>query len=223
MFKYIINKVLIKIMPDKLSYSQEGEDKILERYFQEKDKGFYIDVGAHHPIRFSNTYKFYLKGWRGINIDAMPGSMKLFDKIRPYDINIEAAISDKEEILTYYAFNESALNGFSSEIANLRDGNDGYKIVFKKPIRAQKLSSILEKKLPEQEKIDFLSIDVEGLDLEVLKSNDWERYRPKILLVEVLDFDPSNMEANKTISYLDKVGYRFLAKTNNTVFFIDNR
>src|ERR1041385_1053171 len=93
------------------SYSQEGEDMILKRIFDEKKNGFYVDVGAYHPKRFSNTYYFYKKGWRGINIDAMPGSRKAFRRQRPRDINVESPISDKHETLTYYAFDEPAING----------------------------------------------------------------------------------------------------------------
>ena len=74
------------------SYSQEGEDLIINRLIDSKKNGFYIDIGAHHPFRFSNTYKFYKMGWNGINIDAMPGSMKLFREKRPRDINIECGI-----------------------------------------------------------------------------------------------------------------------------------
>ena len=64
------------------SWSQEGEDRILYRIFEQQPVGFYVDVGAHHPKRFSNTYFFYRRGWRGINIDAMPGSMKNFEKLK---------------------------------------------------------------------------------------------------------------------------------------------
>ena len=70
-------------------YSQQGEDIILHRMFEWQEQGFYIDVGAHHPTRFSNTYKFYKRGWTGINVDAMPGSMTAFNRLRPKDINIE--------------------------------------------------------------------------------------------------------------------------------------
>ncbi|MCP2732462.1 FkbM family methyltransferase, partial [Symplocastrum sp. BBK-W-15] len=100
-----------------LSYSQEGEDMIISRFFEGKKQGFYVDVGAHHPQRFSNTYRFYLQGWRGINIDAMPGSMEIFNKIRANDINLEISISDCNQILTYYEFNEPALNGFCADIS----------------------------------------------------------------------------------------------------------
>lgn len=94
------------------SYSQEGEDIILRRFFGLNKKGFYVDVGAHHPKRFSNKYFFYKKGWKGINIDAIPWSMNVFKKVRPRDINIEVPISSKKQKLKYYGFNESALNGF---------------------------------------------------------------------------------------------------------------
>ena len=76
-----------------ISYSLQGEDMVLKELFADKNQGFYVDVGAHHPFRFSNTYLFYKKGWRGINIDAMPRSMELFDKFRPRDINIECGVA----------------------------------------------------------------------------------------------------------------------------------
>lgn len=85
---------------------------ILRRIFENVENGFYVDVGAHHPKRFSNTFYFYKKGWSGINIDAMPGSMSLFNKIRPRDINIEAAVSNEKEEVIFYIFNEVALNTF---------------------------------------------------------------------------------------------------------------
>src|SRR5688500_4139273 len=94
-------------------YAQEGEDLILQLMLAWRANGFYVDVGAHHPQFDSNTYLFYKRGWSGINIDAMPNSMKLFNRLRPRDINLELAISKKSEELTYYLFNTPQLNGFS--------------------------------------------------------------------------------------------------------------
>ena len=114
------------------SYSIEGEDIILRRILGEKKTvGFYIDVGAHHPKRFSNTYHFYKEGWRGINIDAMPGSMKLFRKIRPRDTNLEFAISNKRQNLIYYRFNEPALNSFSKTLSIERKKKKNTKLLMK--------------------------------------------------------------------------------------------
>lgn len=109
-----------------------------------------------------------------MNIDAMPGSMRLFEKIRPRDINIEKPISDKKQVLTYYAFNEPALNGFSKELSESRDSEGPYSILFTKDIETSTLTEILDYKLLDKQNIDFLSIDVEGLDFMVLKSNDFK-------------------------------------------------
>jgi FkbM family methyltransferase len=204
----------------KKSYSQEGEDMILRRIFEKKEKGFYVDVGAYHPKRFSNTYYFYKKGWKGINIDAMPGSMKNFKKLRPRDINLEFAISNKREKLTYYMFNEPALNGFSEEISRYRENqNNNYKIIAKKVIETKTLKEVLEKFLPTDCDIDFMNIDVEGMDYKVLSSNDWSKYRPNVILVESINTDFQKFENNKIYKFLKKEKYSFFAKTFNTLFF----
>lgn len=203
-----------------ISFSQEGEDLVLNRIFEKQRRGFYVDVGAHHPQRFSNTYFFYLKGWQGINIDAMPGSMKLFEELRPMDINIEAAVSDVSEELTYYIFNDPALNGFSESVSADRDRIQGYKIVDRKIIKTQKLSDLLQAYLPEDQTIDFLSIDVEGLDYQVLLSNDWLKYKPTVLLVEELVTSLGALPSqSETFRFLQKQGYELFAKTCNTSFY----
>lgn len=202
------------------SWSQEGEDVILSRYFESiKVKGFYVDVGAHHPLRFSNTYKFYKQGWHGINIDAMPGSMTLFNRLRPRDINIEKAISDSKQILTYYGFNEPALNGFSPELANLYQEQGNYNIVLKKDLETLTLEEILDQYLREGQKIDFLSIDVEGLDYAVLKSNNWSKYKPEIILIEILGNTLDEILDNEVTIFLRRLGYSIHAKCMNTVIF----
>lgn len=206
------------------SYSQEGEDMILRRLFEKQQTGFYVDVGAHHPKRFSNTYFFYKKGWNGINIDAMPDSMKSFERIRPRDINIEKPVSDKKQVLTYYAFNEPALNGFSKELPDERkNANNNYHIIFEKDIETSTLTEILDNNLPQNQEIDFLSIDVEGLDFMVLKSNNFEKYKPKVILIEILGSSLSDIENNEISKYLKEYDYSIYAKAVNTVIFINNK
>lgn len=203
-----------------ISFSQEGEDIILRRIFDEKKNGFYIDVGAHHPKRFSNTYLFYKSGWRGINIDAMPGSMDLFKMYRPLDINIETPVLREIGMLTYYEFNEPALNGFSKELSESRDGFGVYKIINKIELKGFPLSNIIENNILPPFVIDFLSVDVEGLDLEVLESNDWQRFRPKVVLVEVLTDSIDTIASNSVALFMKKNGYLMYAKSVNTVFFL---
>lgn len=206
------------------SWSQEGEDQILRRIFEQKPHGFYVDVGAHHPMRFSNTYLFYRRGWRGINIDAMPGSMVTFNKKRPRDINLEVGIGLEDKEVDYYIFNEPALNGFSKEISCARDqATSIYHIEKVVKLAVRPLSSVLEGHLPTGQTIDFMSIDVEGLDLEVLQSNDWDRYRPQFVLVEILESSLHEIEGSRIGSLMTGAGYAIYAKCMNTVFFRNER
>jgi FkbM family methyltransferase len=202
-----------------LSFSQEGEDLILNRFFEDRQNGFFVDVGAHHPIRFSNTYKFYLKGWRGINIDAMPDCMQKFHIIRPEDINVETPISNKTETLTYYMFNEPALNTFSEIEANKKDGLNSFKIIEKRQLHTQRLETVLDLYLPEGTHIDFLTIDVEGLDFMVLNSNNWNKYKPDLILVEDLQKDLENIFTTDLYRFMNEKGYILVARTYNTLFF----
>lgn len=201
------------------SYSQEGEDLIIKRIFENKHFGFYVDVGAHHPKRFSNTYLFYKQGWRGINIEPRPGSKKLFDKFRKKDINIEAAISESEEILTYFEFDDSALNSFDQNLSIERANKTKYKIIKKLHLKTYKLADILDIYLPAGQKIDFLSIDTEGFDIHILRSNNWEKYRPEIILCEDSEFELSNPEKSEIYKLLIQKHYILLAKTLNTLIF----
>ncbi len=202
------------------SYSQEGEDMILQRIFYPRDEGFYIDVGAHHPKRFSNTYLFYKRGWSGINIDAMPGSMTLFKKIRPRDLNIEIAIAKDEKEIDFFIFDESpALNTCDEEVGLSRSGDQ---TVRRQKVLTKTLKQVLVEYLPEDTKISFLSIDVEGLDLEVLQSNDWQIFRPEYILVESLNFKSlSEIKDNEICEFLKCQKYTLIAKTVNTLIFED--
>jgi FkbM family methyltransferase len=228
--KTILDWVQTKIKPTpdhffRLSYAQEGEDILLASLFGlfEKDRmGFYVDVGAHHPQFCSNTYFFYLRGWRGINIDAMPGSMQPFDRLRPEDKNLEVAVSDCKKVLTYYAFNAPVLNGFSREVAEQRDNYKGHKILWQKDIETSTLTEILDQHLPPKQAIDLLSVDVEGLDYEVLKSNDWGKYRPSIVLVEDSETQSLLGEADSMIvRFMRQQGYVPCCKTPLTLFFVE--
>ncbi len=219
----VINKILRRDpnMNPNLCYSQNGEDLILNRLLEDKKEGFYIDIGAHHPIRFSNTHFFYKKGWNGINIDAMPGSMKLFELIRKRDINLETGIASQKGTQTYYQFNEPALNTFDIKEVKAKV-NKNYKLINSLSVKVDRLDNILEKYLSTYQEIDFMNIDVEGNDEEVLLSNNWDKYRPKLILVETLNrmkLDNENCIINK---YLENKGYSLINKAYDTCIFIQN-
>lgn len=199
-------------------FSQEGEDMILRRMFGKRREGFFVDVGAHHPFRYSNTYLFYKKGWRGINIDATPGSMRAFTKYRPADINLELAVSRTPGELCFYLFNDHAYNTFDADVAE-KSRQAGATLLAKTKIASIPLKDILDKHLTGGKKIDFLSVDVEGFDLEVLKSNDWTLYKPEYVLVECLSTPLPDIFKDSTYIYLNSLGYDIFAKTVNTFFF----
>lgn len=201
-----------------LCYGQDGEDLILDRLLERQARGFYVDVGAHHPARFSNTYMFYQRGWRGINIDAMPGSMKMFECVRPRDINIECGVAGKAGKLMYYRFNEPALNTFDAAEAQLKN-KPPYQLLDIVEVTVERLDVLLERHLPDGQEIDFLSVDVEGKDEEVLRSNDWSRYRPRFILAETLRTDMLGMSECPVVRFLLSVGYKPVAKAYNTSFF----
>lgn len=205
------------------SFSQEGEDMILFRIFESYSTGFYLDIGAHHPKRFSNTYFFYKRGWRGINIDAAPGSMKTFNIERTRDINIEAAISDKEEEVMFYVFEEPAFNTFDKKRAEIQVSNNR-KLINQIKLKTKKLENILDESIPEGQQIDFLSIDTEGYDLNILKSNNFDKFRPMFILVECLENENFiDIVSDEVYKYLVGKEYSLFAKTVNTCFFKDVR
>ena len=206
-------------MQPNLSYGQDGEDLILNRLLDGQENGFFVDVGAHHPVRFSNTYLLYLRGWRGINIDAMPGSMDLFNRVRPRDINIECGVASVAGQMRYYRFNEPALNTFDPGEADKKNAPP-YRLVDTVDVGVERLDVLISKHLPKHQTIDVLTVDVEGKDLDVLRSNDWQEYRPRVILAETLRTDLLNFSECPVAQLLIAVGYRPVAKVYNTSFFM---
>jgi FkbM family methyltransferase len=207
------------------SYSQDGEDMIIRSFFEERPGyvGFYVDVGAYQPFKYSNTSHFYQHGWSGLNIEPTPTAIAAFEQHRPRDINLNVAIGEREEVLTFYCFNEPALNTFSDKLAKERAGIAPYFITQEISVKVMPLAAILSKHLKPGQGIDFMSVDVEGLDLCVLKSNDWEKFRPVYLLVEDIAEYLDQMSSSEVYTYVSGLGYRPVAKTWRTLVFKDTR
>jgi FkbM family methyltransferase len=214
-------KRLLRRDPDFLpreAYSQDGEDLVLERLLGGKKVGTYVDVGAHHPIRFSNTYLFYRRGWSGINIDAQPGSMVPFQTVRPRDTNIQVGIGSTPGSFPYFRFNEPALNTFDAEEARKKDV-EPYNLIEVINVPVRRLADVLDEHVPKGTEIDFLTVDVEGRDLDVLQSNDWSRFRPRLVLAETLRTDLLALGESPVAAYLGGEGYMPVAKVYSTTFF----
>lgn len=203
------------------SYSQEGEDVILQRIFADQKSGFYVDVGAHHPRRFSNTYVFYRRGWSGINIEPNPDVCRAFNKERTRDRNLQMGIAGYSSKLIYYYFDEPALNTFDKNIVDSRLATTPYRVIKTDEIPVERLDVVFKKELPSNQIIDFLSVDVEGMDLAVLQSNDWKLYRPRCVLAESLNTSLEDAMGGSIFLYMRSQGYELFAKTYNTLIFKD--
>lgn len=216
----MLNKILFKLFGVRLISSQCGEDLIIETLLPFKRGGFYVDVGANHPIKYNNTFLFNAKGWRGINIEPNPKRMKLFRIFRRHDINLNVGIGQLESELDFYVFDEHTLSTFdNNSVAEFTKIGHKVKEVIKVPVKP--LSKILEEYGGGRE-IDLLTIDTEGYDLEVLKSNDWEKFRPHFIIIETLEYrkEGEGKKLNNIYdSFMTDLGYNKIADTYiNTIY-----
>lgn len=199
-----------------ISYAQNHEDVMLERVFRTAPSGFYVDVGASDPEDGSLTKHFYDRGWRGINIE--PGSW--FSQIasaRPRDINVNVAVSDSDGAIDFYE--RPGFPGLSSVIAEptaALQGEAGDQVLRRVPART--LRSIFDEIRPPQ--IDFMSIDVERHEEQVIRGNDWDRFRPRVLVVEATLPNTTVLCHQAWEPLLLAAGYRFVFFNGINRFYV---
>jgi len=204
-FLFVIHNLYFKskIFISRDSYADSKEDLFILKNI--KKRGFYIDVGCHHPTRLNNCHLLYKKGWRGINIDINKSTIDLFNFARPEDININAAVSLKEQEVNFFYDKPLSLYNSLKKQKNLK---------FKKTIKSYKLDSLIKKTKYKDQPIDFLSVDVEGKDLEVLKSLNFNTYKPRYICVEIW-----GKEKNKSFKLRNDKIFKFLKEKNYSVVF----
>jgi FkbM family methyltransferase len=201
-------------------FGQEGEDAVLAGLIdlEGNSEGFFVDVGAHHPTRFSNTWRFYRCGWRGINIDPTPGSMEPFRELRPEDINLEVGISRVAAKRKFFCYNEPALNGIDNDRREeLKETH--YRLERVIDIETLPLSEILRRHEERFASPNFLTIDVEGLEIEVLSSLDFKRHAFDFILIEQRLPDLATLNESAIWKYMTARGYKAVACTGRTVFY----
>ncbi len=217
-FYFFKNYELIK---NSKSFSQEGEDKFLLEYFKDRVNGFYIDVGAFHPYRINNTYLLYKKGFKGINIDISATSIDFFDLARPDDVNLNVGASDKfEEKIFFSKKNLSFHNTLSKSLAESHIQTEPFKKKYS--ISCKTLDEIIEKTKFSNEIIDFLNIDAEGYDYQVLLGLNLKKYNPEVICIEIsplIDKKNDHYKDTKIYEHLLKHGYKLSWKGFNSFIF----
>ena len=196
-------------------YGQFAEDVSIVRHFPKKYRGFFVDVGCFHPVKYNNTYRLYRKGWRGVNIDLDPIKIEGFDMVRPKDVNIACAISDTPGETTVWT------SGFYSLTSTLdKTFAETWEGDFRAhTIRADTLTNILDGTTFKDRSIDLLTVDAEGHDLPVLQSLDFERYQPQLIAVELHQPTLSAVRKEPLFQFLIGKNYDLVNWTGLTLLF----
>lgn len=201
-------------------FSQTGEDIIIKELQENKKNGFYVEVGCHEPILMSNTFNLYLDGWNGLCIDANPALVKKFKKYRPNDVVLCEAVSDKRGEVLFYEFDRPAVNTIDEE--SIEEWKKKWQLLSARKVVTKTLDEILMEN-GVAGPVDLLSIDVEGHDLQVLKSLSLETVRPRLIVIEIHDFDLSNYSSNRIVQYLSDNKYTLIAFATMNAFFFDTQ
>lgn len=202
-----------------VQFSQTGEELIILHLLKGINKGFYIDVGCNHPYKISNTFELYLKGWKGICIDANSSLVNLFQKKRRKDLVLFAAVSDKVEEVTFTEYKYNELNTIDSKVSEKLSLS--YDVKNQIILKTLTLTDILNKHLPANYCIDLLSVDVEGNDYKVLTSLDFNLYRPKLIVVEIHGYNLSTITKSDIYRFLTSIEYELVNFATMNGYFMD--
>jgi FkbM family methyltransferase len=197
------------------SFSYLGEDMALTNLFSRRD-GIYVDVGCNLPDSTSNTYALYRRGWRGICIDANEALVASHRRLRPFDQQIVAAISDVEQEADFTVFSDHKLSSIQRSFVTALARGDGRVV----KVTTRTLTQVLqEANCPAR--FELLNIDVEGHDFQALRSLDLDRFRPQIILIELLDATGGTVHQHEVSQWLHERGYALMSFFVLTAFYID--
>jgi FkbM family methyltransferase len=186
-----------------LSYAQNGEDVVLSRAFADQEFGFYVDIGACHPVEDSVTLRFYERGWHGVNVEPDQELYAAFTQARPRDANLCCAIGRTRGRIE---FHPTDTRGHGTLDGALASGHSAGRPAVRVPTIL--LSDVIDCHGPDGGQIDFLKVDVEGWEAEVIASGDWARHRPRVLVIEAVD-DKGEPTYEAWEPALLGAGYRF--------------
>ena len=206
---------LLKIYRNKkpsLHFGEFGEDIFINRILKNINQGKYVDVGCYHPYKGSLTFKLYKRGWNGVNIDVSKTSIDLFNMSRKKDINLNLAISNFDGETFYYE--NSPINQQNSLIQM-------NKLQKKIKIKCLTLDTVLNNK--NLDEFDYLNIDVEGSELEVIKGFNLKRFNPKLITIENNDLTIDEYLKSEVCKILIENDYILVNKIGVTNFFMPSK
>ena len=184
------------------------EDTFVSNYTKNIKNGFYVDIGAHHPLNQNNTFLLHKKNWSGINVDINEFSIDLFDFLRPNDLNIRTIISDTNDYIDlYYQKDFSFLNTIDLTTAK-RHFNNNFKT---KKVKSLTFNELISNSIYKNKKINFLNIDVEGAEMKILNSIDFDKYNPGLICIEILELHLTKVNLREE-KLLSNDVYNFLIK-----------
>lgn len=207
----------------KISYSQFGEDIIVSSIFWylRIPTPFYLDVGAFAPKFLSNTFYFYQRGSRGVCVEPDPARLSAFRRVRRRDLCLSVGVgAEDKDTVPFYVLSEPSLSTFdeAGALQHKTGGKVSIRAVISVPVYS--LNTLIEKYCPRCP--DFLSVDVEGLDMEILQAMDFERYRPAVICVETIDFYTQEKQFT-VVNFLKTKGYRVQADTVINTILVDEQ
>lgn len=211
----------------RVSYSQFGEDVHLLGLYDrlrfdrniEVEAGLIVDVGSYRPVFLSNSYAFYRRGWTSINIDPTPGSKRLFDAVRPRDVNLEVAIGSTEGTGQFFVFGEpSVWNTMDPAAAALAEAKTG-QVPQLRDVPILRLETVLRQHasgLP----FEILSIDAEGRDVDILESANFDVNRPRVVLIEAHDVSAETLATLPVVTWMRRWDYRVYSWISPNLLFL---
>lgn len=208
------------------SYSQSGEDRVVKFIFEALgiQKPTYLDIGAHDPVRYSNTYLFYEDGCNGVCVEPNPRLFSRLQHWRPRDVCLNVGIGAiSREAVPFYELSSDTLSTFSESEAKRNVEKHGLQIERVIRIDIMTPGDIIQKYF--QSSPDFVSLDVEGLELEILGAFDFSGARPVVICVETITYEKNGggVKLTNVIEFLTNVGYMLYADTNINTIFVDRQ
>ncbi|NBV23595.1 MAG: FkbM family methyltransferase [Proteobacteria bacterium] len=215
---YLLRKIFLT-RSSRRYWSQYGEDIVLDRVLNLARPGFYVDVGCFHPVKNNNTYKLYRRGWRGLNLDIDELKIAAFRLRRPRDVNLVRCVSEHEGMIRVFSPGIYSLNQTADPATAEKMRQRGV-VMREREVPASPLNRILADSEFRDRTIDLLSIDVEGHELSVLRSLDFDRYQPRVVIIESHLRSLVALMASAEFGLLTAKGYTMFNWTGPSVLFL---